>query len=324
MTRTTFSRFAWGGLAYNLAVILWGAYVRATGSGAGCGNHWPLCNGDVVPRSPGVETLIEYSHRLTSGVVLLFAIALLVLSRRLFPAGHRVRLAAVLYLVITLVEAALGAGLVLFGLVEDNDSVARAVVMSIHLGNTFLLIGSLTLTAYWGSGGAALNRPLQDPLASRIWLSLAGTTLVGMSGAIAALGDTLFPAESLVEGFRQDLSASSHFLIQLRTYHPLLAFAVSLLLLHLIARVRAEKRPQPARRFASYLNVAVLSQLALGALNVVLLAPVWMQLVHLLLADLLWISLVLTCAAALAVPAPETASRRSAKPETAATLGSAA
>ena len=56
-----FTRFAWAVLAANLAVVAWGAFVRATGSGAGCGQHWPPCNGAVVPRSPTAETAIEFS-----------------------------------------------------------------------------------------------------------------------------------------------------------------------------------------------------------------------------------------------------------------------
>ena len=107
-------------LAYNLAVILWGAYVRASGSGAGCGAHWPLCNGEVIPRAPSIATLVEYSHRLTSGLALLGVVALMVWTWRVWGRGHPARRGALLSLIFILTEAAVGAGLVLFELVADN------------------------------------------------------------------------------------------------------------------------------------------------------------------------------------------------------------
>ena len=158
----TLSQFAWGVLAYNLAVILWGAYVRASGSGAGCGAHWPLCNGEVIPRAPSVATLIEYSHRLTSGLALLGVVALLVWTWRACAAGHPARRGAVLSLLFIITEAAVGAGLVLFELVADNATMARAMFMAAHLVNTFLLVAALTLTAWWLSGGGPL-RPGRRP-----------------------------------------------------------------------------------------------------------------------------------------------------------------
>src|SRR6188472_342187 len=111
---TRLARFAWAVLAYNVAVIVWGAYVRATGSGAGCGAHWPLCNGTVILRAPAVETLIEFSHRATSGLSLILVVVLFFWARRVAAAGHPVRLGATLSLAFMLSEAALGAGLVLF------------------------------------------------------------------------------------------------------------------------------------------------------------------------------------------------------------------
>src|ERR1051325_10627142 len=117
-----FAAFSWGVLAYNLAVIVWGGYVRASGSGAGCGSHWPLCNGVVLPRAAAVETVIEFSHRLTSGIALLLVVWLLVKTWRALPAGHAARRGAAWSLAFMLSEAGLGAGLVLFQLVADNAS----------------------------------------------------------------------------------------------------------------------------------------------------------------------------------------------------------
>lgn len=316
-TSPRFTRFAWFVLAYNMLVIAWGAFVRATGSGAGCGSHWPLCNGEVVPRPEQVETLIEFSHRLTSGLALIFVLALYVWARRLFERGQRVRSAAFWSLIFVIGEALIGAGLVLFELVADNDSMARGFSMTLHLGNTFLLLAALTLTGHWSTGAPAPRSLWGDRVARLFWLSVGTMFLIGTTGAIAALGDTLFPAGSLAEGIRQDLSPSAHLFVQLRVLHPFIAFGGSLVLLSLVGAVRAEKRPQPARRFATALNVMVLVQLAAGSVNIILLAPVWMQLVHLLLADLLWISLVLTGNAALAGTADEPAPAAAPQPSAA-------
>lgn len=310
MSRERFTLFAWSTLGFTLLVILWGAVVRATGAGAGCGSHWPLCNGEVVPQAPATETLIEFTHRLTSGVALLLAVALLIFACKLFPRGeypngHRVRTAAWWTMIFMLGEAAVGAMLVLLELVADNQSIARAWVMALHLINTFLLLGAMTLTAWWAGGGPAMawNHPDAKRRALRPWMiaTIVGTLLIGATGAIAALGDTLFPPTDLATEMREKFDGSAHILKQLRIFHPLVAVLVSLLTLHMIGRIRETRAPKLARRWATRLNLLVLGQLALGTINVLLLAPVYMQLIHLLVADALWIALVLTCAAALAV-----------------------
>lgn len=341
MNRSRLNTLAWATLAYNLFVIAWGAFVRATGSGAGCGSNWPTCNGEVVPRSPGIETLIEYTHRLTSGFALVLVVLLVVWARSLYPAGHRVRKAAYASLVLILVEAGIGAGLVLLELVADNSSMARAGYMAVHLANTFFLLGALTLTAHFTSERAPAVGPLlgerdEDPaddgpaatarhpetlpgarkLRRGFWTSVAAMLVVGVSGAIAALGDTLFPAESLLHGLQQDLSPTSHLLVQLRVFHPFLAFAASVVLLSFVGAVRKAKKGEDtegarqAKIHATRLNLLVLIQLAAGGINIVLLAPIWMQLVHLLLADLMWIALVLTGLTCLAVEPPVSAETR--------------
>ena len=153
ITINRYAAFAWGTLLLNIFVILWGAFVRATGSGAGCGSHWPSCNGEVIPWSAQTETLIEFTHRITSGLALIAVVILLVWAMRSYPKGHVVRLGAKLSLGFLVLEALLGAGLVLFELVAYNDSGTRAVVGALHLVNTFLLLSVLTLTAWWASGG---------------------------------------------------------------------------------------------------------------------------------------------------------------------------
>jgi heme A synthase len=298
-----FARFAWMVLVYNLAVIAWGAYVRATGSGAGCGAHWPLCNGEVVLRAPAVETLIEFSHRASSGLALVAVVVMVLWAWRAAPKGHPVRLGAGLSLGFMLSEAALGAGLVLFQLVAQDASAARAVAVGAHLLNTFLLLAALTLTVYWASGGGRLR--LAGPSLWRVVPGAGALLVVSVAGAITALGDTLFPSASLAEGFNADLSSTSHLLIRLRTVHPVLAVMVALYLLGSVWRL-ADRRSSgvPLARTLTWLVVV---QLLAGAVNVVLLAPVWLQLTHLLLADVIWVTYVLLAADVLAhaaAPAP--------------------
>lgn len=289
---------AWAVLAYNIGVILWGAYVRATGSGAGCGEHWPLCNGVVIPRDPSVATLIEFSHRITSGLALISVIVLLVLVWRACGSGHPARQGAVWTVVFMLTEAAVGAGLVLFQLVADNATMARAMFMAVHLLNTFVLIAWLTLTAWWLSGGAPVS--LRGGRGRTIGLTAAtvGLLLVGVSGAVAALGNTLYPDSSFAEGLAADLSPTSHVLIRLRILHPTFAVITGVGLILGASRI-ANNRGAVAAMLARAVAILAAAQLALGAINVILLAPVWMQLVHLLVADLLWIAFVLLGASVL-------------------------
>jgi len=300
-----FRVFSWMVLVYTLGVVLWGAFVRATGSGAGCGDHWPVCNGEVIPREPSVQTLIEYGHRVTSGLALVLAVVLCVWGVRAHAKGQPVRQAAVASLVFMLTEAAVGAGLVLFQYVATNVSLARAVWMAAHLINTFLLVGAMALTSWWAAGGRERLVLRGQGLVG--WLlggSVVGLLVLGVSGAIAALGDTLFPATSLAEGLRQDVSPTAHVLLRLRVLHPVIAVGVGALVV-VVSSVVARLRPSPeVRRGVWQLGTLYGVQLLTGLVNLVLLAPVWMQLVHLLLADLVWIVLLRLCAAGLAVDAP--------------------
>jgi heme A synthase len=128
------------------------------------------------------------------------------------------------------------------------------------------------------------------------------------------LGDTLFPSGSLAEGVQQDFSTTAHFLVRLRVWHPILAVLTGLYLFVASSRV-SKRRPAPqATAFRQAIQSLVVLQLAGGVLNVLLLAPVWMQLVHLLLADLLWIALTLFAAAALAQEAQTSAAVHALKP----------
>lgn len=295
-------RFAWANVAYNLFVIVWGAYVRATGSGAGCGEHWPICNGQVIPRAPSIETIIEFTHRLTSGLALIGVVALWVWARRTLARGHVVRQGAGASVVLMVVEALLGAGLVVFRLVVDDASTLRAVMMALHLINTLLLVGAITLTAWWASGGERLRVRGQGIAGTLLGGALAGMLLLGSSGALAALGNTLYPQ---VTGLEAHLAPTAHVLLKLSVLHPMLALVIGgYVLFAVVTSVALRRSPATVRLGGAVIGLYLL-QVAAGVTNIFLQAPVWLQLVHLLIADSLWIALVCLTATVLAQPAAE-------------------
>ncbi len=300
MKLTGYAKFAWTVLIYNLFVILWGAYVRATGSGAGCGSHWPLCNGEVLPRVPQIETIIEYTHRLSSGIAFILVLVMFLWALRAYPKRHVVRLGASLSMIFITTEALVGAGLVLFEWVAHDASVGRAVSIVIHLINTFLLLAALSLNAWWASGGKPFNLRGNRLSTWLFLIGIFGTMVIGASGALTALGDTLFPVNSFVEGITQDFSPTAHFLLRLRLLHPTIAVIVGIYLLVFSGYIRMRKPTQLTQYLAYALSLFLLVQLAAGLINVLLLAPVWMQIIHLLLADGVWIILIILTASSMA------------------------
>lgn len=292
MKLSGFAKYVWVVLGINIGVILWGAYVRATGSGAGCGSHWPLCNGEVIPRAPAIETVVEYAHRLSSGLALISVVVMFIWARRRYAPGETVRTGTALSLVFIITEALVGAGLVLFSWVAYDDSIERVISMAIHLVNTFLLLAALTLTGWWAGGGKRLRLTGRGALGWLFSLAFIGVLVLGVSGAITALGDTLFPSETLASGIQQDFSPTAHFLVRLRVWHPLLAILTGTYVVILAIGVSLNSQNLTQRRLAAGLCTVVVAQIVAGLVNLVLLAPVGMQIVHLLLADLLWILLV--------------------------------
>lgn len=295
------AKYSWVVLAYNVFVILWGAYVRATGSGAGCGSHWPLCNGVIIPREPQIDTLIEFSHRLSSALAFILVLILFVWTYRKYPKKHRARLGATLSLIFIITEALVGAGLVLFEFVAEDASVGRAISIGVHLVNTFLLLAALSLTAWWASGGKAVQITGKRALIIGFGIAFFGVLFIGMSGAITALGDTLFPVESLRIGVEQDFSPSSHFLIRLRVWHPVIAVMVGFYVIFLSLLVGLMMQEVSSRKLSLVIIILFLIQLVVGVINLALLAPVWIQLIHLLIADMVWIILVIFAASVFAI-----------------------
>jgi cytochrome c oxidase assembly protein subunit 15 len=293
---SSFSRAAWILLAYTLGVIVFGAWVRITGSGAGCGQHWPTCHGEVVHRPESIETVIEMTHRMTSGLCLLAAGVFVAWAFKRFDRRHPARAGSLIAFVFLLVEALLGAGLVLLGLVADDDSVARAVLMAVHLTNTCILMGGLAVAAWTGVAGRPRPQRPRGKLAWLLGATLIAVLAVSMSGAVTALGDTLFPvaADGTVrEHLASDQSITAHFLARMRIVHPLLAAGVGLYLLWFSIALPGMPDGEPTvRRLGNLVAGLVLAQLCAGVVNIMLSAPGWMQLVHLALATCLWTALV--------------------------------
>jgi heme A synthase len=286
-----FRRWAWLFVAYLVAVILFGAWVRIAGAGAGCGNHWPLCNGEVIPQAPDVKRTIEFTHRVTSGLCGVFAIGMLIWAWRL---GDRaIRLAAIASLFFVLVEGFVGAVLVKRELVANDASASRAIVIALHLANTLLLTASATAMAWMAGPPVKAGRSL-----GRVILAgaLVALVITNMTGAVTALGDTLFPVRPALDGsllakVSADLTSTQHFLVRLRAIHPMLAaMAAALLLGGLAALQRLYRGEEGVRKLILWPMALLVMQVALGVVNILLAAPGWMQILHLLLAQVLWIA----------------------------------
>ncbi|MCS7024488.1 MAG: COX15/CtaA family protein [Bryobacteraceae bacterium] len=283
MGKARFTWFAWFFLAYVIAVILFGAWVRITGSGAGCGNHWPTCHGEILPPQPATKTLIEFTHRLSSGFCGLLGLILLVWARRVRPAVFRAALATMFFI---LVEGFIGAVLVKKELVADDASVARAVVIALHLTNTLLLTASAACVAWWSlDEGRRPHISFSRPLLAVAVLSLV---VANMTGAVTALGDTLFPKTPALDGslftkIREEITAGEHFLVRLRILHPVLAVLSAMLVSAVFLWAGGPGK------IPRYGLVAVVLQLGIGLANVLLMAPGWMQILHLLMAQILWV-----------------------------------
>lgn len=283
---------AYAGLvvAFMVLVILEGAVVRATGSGAGCGNHWPLCNGDFFPHHPRLATVIEYLHRSMTGLCTALVAGLIAWTFAARQRGDRARRAVVWTGVLLLSEAFLGAVLVKGGYVEGNASKMRVLMQSIHFTNTMLLLAAIALTWWWlGERRQVLADIRVRPIA---WIALGATLVVGATGSVAALADTLFPSSSLQTALLNDFAASSPLLVRMRWIHPAAAVVALVCAMWLAMRMRGNL----ARWVVGLAGLQVL----LGVADVLLLAPTWLQVLHLLGADVYWIALVVAGASVLA------------------------
>jgi cytochrome c oxidase assembly protein subunit 15 len=295
---TRFARYAWLLLGYTLLVILFGAVVRITGSGAGCGQHWPSCNGELLQMPQTLKTAIEYTHRTTSGLSVLAIIGLLGAAFRIYPRGHAARHAAALAFVMILVEALIGALLVKLRLVENDASFGRILVLPLHLISTALLTAALTWCAYFASPSPARVRPVTGTARLLLFLAGLGILLVSATGAVTALGDTVYPVHEsgLSARIREDQGTSAALLQRIRAIHPLLALGVAAFVVYAAALLPAYCPGHAVKRASQYLALAVCLQVLAGVTNIFLSAPGQMQVIHLLLANVAWISLILLAA----------------------------
>jgi cytochrome c oxidase assembly protein subunit 15 len=291
-------RFAWGVLGFFIATILWGTVVRATGSGAGCGDHWPLCNGTLLQASPTLHTMIEFTHRVSAGAIdSILVLALVVWTWRSTTQGHLARWAAGATIFLTVTEGALGAVLVKFGLTAESRSPMRAPIEALHLSNTLLLLASLTLAAHLlGRRKGFLRRSVRIVAPFGAVAAVFIVMVVGVTGSLAALGDTLFPASSLGLALAQDFSATASWLLRWRWMHPTVAVFAGIFLLWLLGYAAKDTAHWDNRRLAAQVLSLLAIVYTLGVLDVALLAPLWLQVAHLLAADTLWVSLVVLTA----------------------------
>jgi len=288
------ARFAWTTLYWNVAVVLLGAYVRATGSGAGCGNRWPLCDGHLVGASNG-QTIVEFTHRITSVISLLMVAGLVIWCWRVTKKGDWARYSVVLAAALLANEALLGAALVLLKHVGNDQSAGRVLFLCLHFGNTLLLLATLSLTANWLSNGSRSFTLIGKwRYVSSIGLGLVATMMTGITGAVTALGDTLFPSTSLASSLAQDFRSGTPALLRVRLLHPAVATIAACYVLWVIWRSSTGRNR--FSRSAIALIILLFVQVGIGMSNVLLLAPVWVQITHLFVADALWISLVLVSA----------------------------
>lgn len=302
-----FAKYAWFVLAYNIVVIIWGVFLRASKSGDGCGQHWLTCHGEVIPSAPELKTVIEFSHRITSMLDGFIVIGLLVWatlrwkSKRYGEKSSLVLKMAIGSMIFVIIEGLLGAGLVLTGNTAETLTAARPFWMAGHLITTLVLLMFLTLTAWFASGGKSFDFRVQPKVLLVLALAVAGIALVGLSGSVAALSSMLFPSATLTEGLAKDFSATSNILLRLRISHPILSVGVGIYLIFVAAWLKAKAQESfRVGRWAKVLTTLVLIQFAAGALTLVTLAPIVMQIIHLVLADAVWISFVLLSASVLA------------------------
>ncbi len=302
-----FAKFAWFVLAYNIVVILWGVFLRASLSGDGCGEHWLTCGGEVVPSAPQLKTQIEFFHRITTTLAGITVIILLVSAIVKWTKNKtaqnklllRMSLASLIFIII---EGIVGGLLVLTGNTAANWTPTRPFWMAAHLVNTFTLIAVLALTAWFASGG----KPVVFLKAERktlllILLGTLGIFIVGMSGSLAALSSMLFPSSTLSEGIAKDFSATSHYILRLRVFHPILSILTGVFLIFLAGYLRKrDEQNLQTRRWSNILSMLVMLQFASGAVTLLMLAPIVLQLIHLFLADAVWIAFVLLAASSLA------------------------
>lgn len=306
-----FAKYAWFALAWNIVVIVWGVFLRASKSGDGCGEHWLTCNGELIPSAPQFKTVIEFSHRMTTAVDGIVMLILVIWAVRIWMRSRdrrtrNILIAAIGSLFFVITEAAVGAGLVLTGNTAEAVTDARPFWAMGHLINTFILLTFLTVTAWLASGERRVVKWPETKVLLLIGLGFALLFLVGMSGTLAALSNMLFPSTSIAEGIAKDFSATSNVILRLRLSHPILSILTAVYLVFLAGWLKARAGDAAdVRWWSGTLSLLVIVQVAFGAVTLLTLGPIVMQLGHLFLADAVWIAMVMMTAYYFVVERPE-------------------
>lgn len=294
MTKSGYKKFAFGLLVYTLLVILWGAWVRISHSGDGCGDTWPLCHGQLIPEAQRGKTWVEYAHRLMSGVYGFVVIYFWWTARKLYPTSkdhplHFARKAALATLIFMITEALLGAKLVLFKLVTTNDTPYRAFVMALHQMNSFMLTGAVALTYAAATWHAELPAASAQDRKYKLlpWIIV----ILGITGAWASLSNSLFPTENLFDGFLADFSTESHFLVRLRGLHPVLAVLGAGSLAFFFWMKAQVSENSLLQKKSLQMSLLLMGGILFGMATLLLHAPVWMKITHLALAHTIWVVL---------------------------------
>lgn len=298
---SAFAKYAWFALGYNVLVIVWGVFLRASKSGDGCGEHWLTCNGELIPSAPQFKTIIEFSHRMTTAIDGIVMLVLLVWAIKIFVGNRSTQSRQVLYAAIgsfffVITEAAVGAGLVLTGNVAEAVTDVRPFWAMGHLINTFILLTFLTLTAWLATKERRLAPQIDGKTVALIALGVLGLLAVGLSGSLAALSNMLFPSQTLAEGVAKDFSATSNIILRLRLSHPILSILTSVYLIFLAGWLKAKSGDATVGWWSNAVSLLVIGQVIFGGATLLTLGPIVMQLGHLLLADAVWIAFVLLVA----------------------------
>ena len=269
------------GIVLSILSILAGAFVRATGSGDGCGSTWPTCKGKIIPQLSDPSEVIEFSHRSISGILLIVTLIIFIKSRNMSK-GTLVRTTVNFLTFFVVFEAAIGAVIVLYEWVGLNSSLPRIIAVPIHLVNTFGLLACYAVLYKVLLNNFKNIKQLWD----RRFVFVAFLFLLsGATGSITALADVLFPSASFYEGLMEDFDRTSELLTRLRILHPIVATGLSVALI-----IESRKIQKDYKIDVKFLQLLVIVAVTLGVLNVLSNIVLLLSIFHLAIADLLWIT----------------------------------
>jgi len=269
------------GIVLSILSILAGAFVRATGSGDGCGSTWPTCKGKIIPQLSDTSEIIEFSHRSISGILLVVTLIIFTKSRNMSK-GSITRTTVNFLTFFVVFEAAIGAVIVLYEWVGLNSSLPRIVAVPIHLVNTFGLLACYAILYKVLLNNFKNIKQLWD----RRFVFVAFLFLLsGATGSITALADVLFPSASFYEGLMEDFDRTSELLTRLRILHPIVATGLSAALI-----IESRNIQKDYKIDVKFLQLLVIVAVTLGVLNVLSNIVLLLSIFHLAIADLLWIT----------------------------------